>query len=160
MRLPILFVIQNRQAHRPRWINIRVRQNWLKHAFRRSMIGVWLPHWKVVRKVHSQIIGTFLPWSSFRPRNLATPFEHIRRPIFLVFYRFGNKAKRMVASPFFSFLFQPVDNKFVNFFFLHLKCCERFKIKYYCTFHGEYKISIRNCQNVGDVFLATYFFVF
>ncbi len=109
VRLPVLFVIQDRQAHGSWWVDVRVWQYWLEHAFG------WSDR-KVVAEVHWQTVLTSFPWRIFGSRYDTVPLEKIDGTVRIV-TGLGDKTKRMVWAPIFSLFFETIDDEFVDFFF-------------------------------------------
>ena len=60
-------------------------------------------------EIHGEDVAASLPRTIFWPWDFTMPLEHVGRTV-IVFGGFGDKAKRMVASPLLALLLEPVDN--------------------------------------------------
>lgn len=69
-------------------------------------------------KIHDERISAMFPRSALWPWDLTVPFLHVGSAI-RILNRFGNKAKGVIAAPFFTLFFQSIDDKFVDVFLLH-----------------------------------------
>lgn len=107
--LPIFLIVQYWQAYCSRWINVRMWKHRFKHTF-------WWPYWEIIGEVHRKWVLTSLPGWIFWSGYDTVPFEKIGWSILTLDW-FCDKSKRMVASPIFSFLFEPVYHEFVDLFF-------------------------------------------
>ena len=70
-------------------------------------------------EVHAKNVATAFPRTIFGPWYLTVPLEHVGASI-TVFDGFGDEAEWMITPPIFPFLFESVNDKFVDLFFLHI----------------------------------------
>lgn len=77
-----------------------------------------VPYGEVMGEVHAEDVAAAFPGTIFGSWYFAVPLEHVGGSI-CVFEGFGDEAEGVVAPPVLPFLFEAVDDEFVDLFFLH-----------------------------------------
>lgn len=90
-RSPVLFFVEDREAHGARRINIRVKK-W------RIELALWRAAWVVFLERHRQPVVSAFPRRFFLTWNNTFPVEQVECSVAL-FHRFCYKPKRVIFSP-------------------------------------------------------------